>query len=438
MVRDYRRLVQEYAVMDDSLYLRFVVALGVGLAAGIERGWKQRDEPSGQREAGVRTFTIFALIGFCAGTGAVPLGPMFAAAVALGVFVFVVTIYLSSASTPGADRGATTEAAAFVVFVCGALAGVGEVLAAAIAGITLVFLLDLKDEMHAFLRRVQELELTAAIKLLAVSIVLLPVLPNKGFGPGGVLNPYELWWAVVVIAAIGFAGYIAMRIAGANKGALMMGLMGGLVSSTSLTVSASRASQGARAAAPALAAAVATAQSVMFVRTGLVVGALNAALLQQIVLPLACGALAAVGCALWLARRALASRDDPAIDPGSPDMLSSAIKFVVVVACVLVVAHYAQLYAGGLGVVLAGVLSGAIDVDAASVSASRMSGGEVQETTLAAAGWGVAGALISNSVVKALIAHTQGAGEFSRPAMIALGVSAAAVGLGVAIEWLLP
>jgi uncharacterized membrane protein (DUF4010 family) len=98
----------------------------------------------------------------------------------------------------------------------------------------------------------------------------------------------------VVIAVIGFAGYVAMRVAGAKKGALMMGLMGGLVSSTSLTVSAARASQGAAAAAPALAAAVATAQSVMFIRTGLVVGALNSVLLQQLVLPLAFGAMAAI------------------------------------------------------------------------------------------------------------------------------------------------
>lgn len=423
---------------DESLYLRFVVALGIGLAAGIERGWKQRDEPSGQREAGVRTFTILALIGFATGVGAAPLGAMFAGAAVLGVFAFVSLLYFFDASRPKADRGATTEVAAVLVFLLGALAGAGEVLAAAIAGVVLVLLLDLKPEMHTFLQRVQELELTAGIKLLVVSVVLLPVLPNQGFGPGGVLNPHELWWAVVLIAAIGFAGYIAMRAAGAHKGALLMGMIGGLVSSTSLTVSAARASQAASAAAPALAAAVATAQSVMFIRTGLIVGALNGALLQHVVVPLACGALAAIGCALWLARRAFDGRDDEAINPGSPDMLNAAIKFVLVVACVLVAAHYAQVYAGDLGVVLAGVLSGAIDVDAASVSASRMSGSGLHSATLGAAGVGVAGALISNSVVKALIAWTQGAAAFARPAVVVLGISAAAVGVGIAIELMLP
>lgn len=423
---------------DDSLYLRFVVALGIGLAAGIERGWKQRDEPSGKREAGIRTFTILALIGFAAGVGATPLGGLFAGAIALGVALFVVTIYYFDLATPGADRGGTTEAAALLVFLLGALAGAGEVLAAAIAGVVLVLLLDLKEELHAFLRRVQEMELTAGIKLLVVSVVLLPVLPNQGFGPGGVLNPYELWWAVVVIAAIGFAGYIAMRATGANKGALMMGLLGGLVSSTSLTVSASRSSKTAPQAAPALAAAVATAQSVMFIRTGLVVGALNSALLQHIILPLAFGAVVAIGCALWLARRALQQGDDQPIEPGSPDMLNDAIKFVLVVACVLVVAYYAQLYAGDAGVVLSGLLSGAIDVDAASVSASRLSSGELHQVSLRAAGVSIVAALVSNSIVKGIIARTQGEAAFAKFAIISLGASAMAVGAGALVEVALP
>jgi uncharacterized membrane protein (DUF4010 family) len=253
-----------------------------------------------------------------------------------------------------------------------------------------------------------------------------------------VLNPYELWWAVVVIAVIGFAGYVAMRVAGAKKGALMMGLMGGLVSSTSLTVSAARASQGAAAAAPALAAAVATAQSVMFIRTGLVVGALNSVLLQQLVLPLAFGAMAAIACALWLTRHALKGGDDQPLDPGSPDMLNAAIKFVAVLAIVLVVAYYAQQYAGDAGIVLAGLLSGAIDVDAASVSASRLSSGDLHQATMTAASLSIAAALVSNSVVKGLIARAQGAAAFARPAMFVLCASAAAVATGVAAERLLP
>ena len=176
----------------------------------------------------------------------------------------------------------------------------------------------------------------------------------------------------------------------------------------------------------------------MSIRTRLVVGALNSALLQHIILPLAFGAVVAIGCALWLARRALQQGDDQPIEPGSPDMLNDAIKFVLVVACVLVVAYYAQLYAGEAGVVLSGLLSGAIDVDAASVSASRLSSGELHQVSLRAAGVSIVAALVSNSIVKGIIARTQGEAAFAKFAIISLGASAMAVGAGALVEVALP
>jgi uncharacterized membrane protein (DUF4010 family) len=423
---------------DENLYLRFLVALGIGLAAGIERGWKQRDEPSGRREAGVRTFSILSLIGFGAGVGAAPLGPMFPAAVALGVFALVAIIYFVDASEPDADHGATTEAAALLTFVLGALAGAGEVVAAGIGGAALVMLLDLKEKLHALLGKIHDFELTAGIKLMLVSVVLLPILPNEGYGPGAVLNPYQLWWAVVVIAAIGFAGYVAIRVAGPGRGGLVMGFMGGLVSSTSLTVSAARASKASPHLSRPLAGALAAAQSVMFVRTGVVVATLNPALLRPAALPLVLGALGAVVSALWLARRTPDTAEGQALHPGSPDMLSAAVKFVAVVACALIAAHYANLYVGDAGIILAGILSGAIDVDAASVSATRLAGGEPSDATVFAAAASIAGALMSNSIVKGLIARLQGAAAFAREAAIVLGVSAIGVLVGVGIAYLLP
>jgi uncharacterized membrane protein (DUF4010 family) len=420
---------------DESLYLRFLVALGIGLAAGIERGWKQRDEPSGRREAGIRTFTILSLIGFAAGVGATPLGPMFPAAVALGVFALVAVIYFVDASEPDADRGATTEVAALLTFALGTLAGAGEVVAAGIAGAVLVMLLDLKEKLHALLRKIQDFELTAGIKLMLVSVVLLPVLPNESYGPGGVLNPYELWWAVVVIAAIGFAGYVAIRAAGPGRGGLMMGFLGGLVSSTSVTVSAARTSKLSPGLSRPLTGAVAAAQSVMFARTGAVVALLNPGLLQYIVLPLALGALGTIGTALWLVRRAPDKAEAQALHPGSPDMLNIAVQFIAVVACSLVAAYYAQMHAGDAGVIVAGVLSGAIDVDAATVSASRLARDAPADQAVFVAS--IAGALVSNSIVKGLIARLQGAAEFAREAAIVLGVSAAGVAVGAGVEYLM-
>ena len=420
-----------------DLYLRFLVALAIGLAVGIERGWKQREQPSGKREAGIRTFAILALIGFGTGIGLEKVGPIFAAAIAAGVVAIVAIAYATELSGKDSDRGATTEVAAVLTFVLGALSGVGELLAAGVTAVVLVALLDYKDELHGFLKRIDRLELTAAVKLLLVSVVLLPVLPDEGFGPGGVFNPHELWWAVVVIAALGFAGYAAIRAAGAQRGALFMGLMGGLLSSTGVTLTASRASKTAEEASLPLAGTIATAQAVMFVRTGVLVSVMNAALLDHIIIALAAGAVAAIAGALFLTGLARAQAHAGELPAGSPDTLGSAMQFVAVVAVVLVVAHYAQALAGDAGVIVSGFLSGAVDVDAATVSASRLAGTQLHAVSASAAAMSIGVALVANSFVKAGIAYVLGSRALAWPAIAVLAASAGAVVLGLAVTvWL--
>lgn len=420
-----------------ELYIRFFVALAIGLAIGIERGWKQRLEKSGEREAGVRTFTLFALTGFAAGSAAEPLGAAFVAVIAVGVLALVAVGYISDILRHDADRGMTTEVAAVLTFVLGGLCAVDALLEAAVVGVVAVALLDQKDLLHGFVQRLQKLELTAVVKLLLISVVLLPVLPDQGYGPGGVLNPYELWWAVVLIAALGLVGYAAMKIAGAKRGALLMGLFGGLVSSTGLTVSAARASQDAKRVALPLAAAIATAQAVMFVRTGILISALNAALLDHALLALILGAATAIAGALIVAYRAGKIEQTEPVDPGSPDALNAAIKFIVVVALVLVLAHYAQATAGDWGLLLAGLLSGAVDVDAATVSASRLSSTEVAEASAAAAAAAIAVAIAANSIVKSGIAYSLGTRALSMPAIAVLAASGAAALIGAGAAYLM-
>jgi uncharacterized membrane protein (DUF4010 family) len=421
-----------------ELYVRFFTALAIGLAIGIERGWKQRHEKSGEREAGIRTFTLFALTGFAAGIAAEPLGPVFVAIIAIGIFTLVTVGYVSDVIRDDADRGMTTEVAALLTFVLGALCAAGAVLPAAIVGVIAVALLDQKDLLHGFVQRLQKLELTAVVKLLLISVVLLPVLPNEGYGPGGVLNPYELWWAVVIIATLGLLGYAAMKVAGTQRGALLMGFLGGLLSSTGVTVSAARASQGAKAAALPLASAIATAQAVMFVRTAVLISAMNAALLDFAVLPLAMGAITAILGALIVTYRAQKTTQSEAFDAGSPDALNSAIKFVVIVAAMLLLAHYAQVYAGDIGLILSGLLSGAVDVDAATVSASRLSGSQLHEASAAAGAASIAVAIAANSFVKSGIAYSLGTRELAVPAIAVLVSSgvAALIGAAIAYMWL--
>ncbi len=424
---------------EQEFYVRFIVALAIGLAIGIERGWQQREAPSGRRETGVRTFTILSLTGFAAAAAAEPLGAWVLAVVGLGVFALITVAYTGDVLQAESDRGATTEVAAVLTFVLGALAAVGHLLAAGVLAVVLIALLDQKEELHGFLRRIQKLELTAAVKLLLVSVVLLPALPNEGYGPGKVLNPYELWWAVVVIAALGFAGYTAMKAAGARRGALFFGLMGGLISSTGVTVTASRNAKRSPKAALHLASAVATAQAVMFFRTGVLIAVLNVRLLDHAIVPLSLGALTAVAGALIVARRAGERSAPDELPAGSPDTIATAVQFVVVVAVVLVVAHYAQKFAGDAGLVLSGLLSGAVDVDAATVSASRLAGEQLREASVAAGAASIAAALVANSFVKAGIAYVLGVRALFVPAASVLAASGGAVIVGaIAAYALLP
>lgn len=394
----------------EDFYTRFFVALAIGLVLGIERGWKQRTEQSGEREAGIRTFTLLALMGFASGAASDRLGALFPAIMGVGVLGLVIVSYFSETSREKADRGMTTEVAALLTFVLGVLCAGGALTEAALIAVVSVALLDQKALLHQFVGGLQRTEITAVLKLLLVGVILLPVLPNQGFGPGSILNPYELCWAVVVIATLSLAGYAAIRLAGPERGALFMGLFGGMVSSTSVTVSASRTSAETPEAALPLASAIAIAQSIMFMRTAALVFTLNPDLFPHVMVPLALGALASLcGAAIviLLARRAGPSTH---FAPGSPDALGTAVKFIAVVATVLVASHYAQQWAGSIGVVIGGLLSGAVDVDAATVSASRLTSSSVENATSYGTGaMAIAVAVLANSVVKAGIAASVGA-----------------------------
>lgn len=417
-----------------EFYPRFIAALVIGLVLGIERGWKQRDEVAGEREAGIRTFTLVSLTGFAAGLGASTLGSMFPAMVGAGVLALVVVSYYTATARQDADRGMTTEVAVFLTYVLGVLCAMGVMTEAAIIAVIAVALLDQKPMLHGFLQQVQRLELVAGLKLLLVAVILLPVLPDQGFGPGNLLNPRELCWAVVVTASMGLAGYAAIKVAGPERGALFMGLFGGLVSSTSVTVSAARAARDAAPAALPLAAAVSLAQTVMFARTTALVYAMNVDLFGRLVVPLALGGLVALAAAALITLRARQGDSDARIAPTSADTLGAALRFVVLVATLLVVSHYAREQAGSLGILVGSLISGAIDVDAATVSASRLTSAAVDATTpLEAGAMAIALAILANSLVKSGIAFSLGTRPMAWPAAAGLVASGAASLAAVAL-----
>lgn len=214
-----------------DLLLSLCTALAIGLLIGAERGWQERDHEDARQIAGIRTFSLAGLLGGFATLLAGELGSAVWVALLLALAALAVAGYVSDVRR-GGDQGMTTEIALLMTFLLGSLALTEQRLLAAAGGIVLTLLLSLKDKLHALLKRLTAEELSGTLKLLFISVVLLPVLPNQGYGPWAFFNPYLTWWMVVLIAALGFSAYLAIRLIGSRKGLLLTAVLGGLVSST--------------------------------------------------------------------------------------------------------------------------------------------------------------------------------------------------------------
>lgn len=415
-----------------DLFERLGLALAIGLLMGTERGWDKRETPEGGRAAGIRTFALIGLFGGVAGSllhygGPLPLG---AGMIAMGALV-VATYVVRSRAKP--DIGFTTEIAELSCFALGALAAIGEGAAAAAGGVVATALLGAKDVLHDWLRRLEQLELRAAIKLLLISVVMLPLLPNQGYGPEEVLNPYKLWLLVVMVAAISFLGYFAIKIAGPRIGSLLTGVFGGLASSTALTVSFARMGKENPAMQPVLAAGVAVANATMYVRLWVIIFVLNRPVALDLALPL--GAMAAAGLiGTWLLWRGRVDNNKPgAMAMVNPFELGMAMKFAALLAVVILASKVLQTWVGSAGLYLLAALAGLADVDAIALSMAQM-GGKSVALTVAVTAVTIA-AFVNTGVKVALVGGLCGGIMARRILWVMLGVLAAG-SLGLASRWI--
>ncbi len=391
---------------DMELLQRLGLALAIGLLVGLERGWHGRAEREGARVAGVRTFALVGLTGGVAGALVPVSGVVLPAAVLLALSGLLAVSYWFTLRAEG-DAGLTTEIAMLLVFLLGATSVLGEMAPTAAAGVICALLLSLKSRLHGWVARMDGGELSAVLKLALISVVGLQLMPDRGYGPGGVLNPYDLWWAVVVVAGLSFLGYVAIRLGGAKLGMLLTGLCGGLASSTSTTLALSRVVQAQPSLAPMAAVGIVAAGSVAFLRVLALVAVFGPALLGALVLPVAVmagvGLLATIGFSV----RAPAgpATDEPVEGLANPLELGAALGFGGVLAAVLLGVHYLRLWLGDAGVYAAAALSGLTDVDALTISVSRLVGVDLSEFPGAVA---IFIAVSVNSVVKAAISLVVG------------------------------
>jgi uncharacterized membrane protein (DUF4010 family) len=412
-----------------ELIYRFGIALFIGVLIGLEREFARLKEEV-KAFAGVRTFPLIALLGCSAGL-LTDLADTWALAVVAMLLGSLIAIGYNIDAREG-RVGITSEIAAVVVFVCGALAYWEYTeLAAALAVVTFGFL-TLKPQLHRLAQRISSEDLYATLKFAAISIIVLPVLPNQTYGPPpfDAFNPYKTWLMVVFISGISFLGYVLIKVVGSRRGIGLTGLLGGLVSSTAVTLSFSERSEGHPELARPFALAITLAWTVMFGRVVVEVAVLNQALLRLVWIPLAAAMAAGLAfCIYFYFVQHTEGESD--VEVSNPFELGPAIKFGVLYAVILLVAKAAQYYLHDTGVYLASAAAGLTDVDAITLSMAELAGVE-GGVALPTAARAVVLAAISNTVVKGGIALTAGSKTLRRallPPFLLMLVTAGAVAL---------
>lgn len=405
---------------------RMGVALGIGVLIGLERGWSTRDLPDGRRVAGIRTFGLLGVIGAVAALlseilGGVVLGLGFLAVVVILVF----GRYLKVAETK--DIGVTTIVAGLLTFALGAAAMLGNLALAVSTGVLAAMLLSVKSELHSVIRHIDRQELLAALKLLIMSVVLLPVLPNRGFGPWQALNPFEVWTMVVLICSLSFVGYVGVKLLGARKGITLAALAGALVSSTAVTITLSRLPDGERANTRLVGGAIVLASAVMYARTLVVVSIFGLPLLDGLVVPLGLAALTGLVVAGVFFGSAGSQQPAHGLSLRNPFEFWMAVKFGLVLAVVIVLAQALKEWAGDTGVILIAGASGFVDVDAATLSMARMTPAEIPIDIGVGA---VLLASVTNTLFKAGLALFNSKGALVKPIAVGIGSQLLAMAIG--------
>jgi len=359
------------------MLMRLGVALAIGLMFGLERGWEFRELHTEQRTAGLRTFGAIGLLGGVVAELAGDHGQMLIAALALALGIVLAAGYWRE-SEIDRDVSLTSSVTALVAYSLGALAGHGELLAASSSAVVLTMLLGFRPELHGLVRAIDREELLATFRLLLISVVMLPVLPNRSYGPWAAFNPYDIWWMVVLVAAVSYVGYFATRLMGAERGILITGVFGGLASSTVVALSLARRAAHDLREPNLLAAGATIASAIMWPRIFLIVGAVDPELAQRLVIPLVASTIVAIAGALWLANRGrkeektLAESGEKMIATNPLD-LGMAVRFGFILTAIMVAARAASAWAGPSGLLLVAGISGLVDVDAISLSVATMS-----------------------------------------------------------------
>jgi uncharacterized membrane protein (DUF4010 family) len=414
--------------MSDDLLIAANIAVAglIGLAVGFERERTGHVDGPDARFAGVRTFLMLGLLGGVAGIFIANGRELVAAAVLLGGSALSVVAYALAVRRADATPDGTTETAAILVLALAALAGAGHRAVAAGAGTIVVAALVGKQQIRGVLDRLGEQELSSALQFAVLALVVLPLLPDITVGPWGGVNPRQLWIVVLLFCGVNYGGFLLQRWVGASHGYAAMGLLGGVVSSTAVTLQFSRQSQSEPAHSAALGLGVVAACTVLVVRVAVVAGAIHQTMLvpmlPYLLAPLLTGVVA---CVVLLRRRAAMATGPGPAPLTSPLRLGAALQLAAAFQAALFAIRMMRDAFGSPGVLTSAFVLGLTDMDALTFSMARLG------TTPDGAALGaqaIAVGLLANTLLKLSLVLIVGRGALRRAAgagLIALAVASA-------------
>ncbi|HSD66695.1 MAG TPA: DUF4010 domain-containing protein, partial [Vicinamibacteria bacterium] len=398
--------------LDPRLVWGLASALIIGALVGIERE-RSKALSGNVGIGGVRTFILFTLTGAVAAWLSQELGSPWIFVAALGsVGSLAVAGYVVQARVKPNAVGLTTETAAIGVCLLGGACTAGYNEMALAVGIAVSAVLAYKEPMHGLVAKLGPDDISAGVKLLAATFIVLPLLPATAVDPWGVLKPRSIWTLVILIAGLSLVGYVATRALGPRRGTALTGLSGGLVSSTAITLAFARQSreEGGRSD-DALAGGLLLAWAVMGVRVVVIAAFVAAALVRPLVVPFLAMTIVTLSAAAFLLRRARTQEPTAAGEVAlkNPFSLTAAAKFGLLFAVVLIVVAAVERYFPGRGYYVVAAIAGLPDVDAITLSMAGLarSGG----IDLATAAGALVVAALANTVLKCgMVVATASAG----------------------------
>ena len=406
------------------------IAFGLGLLVGLQRQ-KSRSEM-----AGVRTFTLISMLGVMAGFLSREYdNPFILPALGLCVAAMLMMAnYIKVKKLDQADVGQTTEIAALLMFAIGAYLVMGSQLVGVFVGATMAVLLYVKEKLHDFIDRLTSKDLSAIMTLAGISLIVLPILPDRTFGPLEVINPRNIWLMVTLIVGISVVGYFIYKLVGKKVGIIFNGILGGLISSTATTVSYARKTKDQRSISKMAVFVITTASMVSMIRVLIEVAVIVPEKLGALFLPILAEIIvvALLSVALFYSVNKEGS-DEQMPEPENPAQFKSAIIFGLLYGFILLLVAFTKRQFGDNALYIVSIISGLTDVDAITLSLSQMMKADRLETAL---GWRlILLATISNLVFKGVMAIVIGAKEMAKWVIIVFGIALIS---GLLILWLWP